>query len=241
MKSKQSQILFYIFSLAAFILFVGLGCWQLQRLQEKEAMLAPMRDFDLRAVSIMTLPVDENTGYQLYTYTSRKGLLDQTKPLFRPGAINPYPSANPAERLGYDLYLPLTGNGKAILVNFGWVEPAMRDRMIANAAAKKVFPIEVTVNGWFMAPQAQKTFTPPNNPLENQWFWHDFPAMEAYAGYQFLPFILYNDLNWYGTARAPLWQSIPNNHRQYAWTWFGLALVQLAATIAYGLKARAQS
>ncbi len=236
--SKSPQIAFYIFSLAAFLLFVALGFWQLQRLQEKETMLAPMRDFNAQTTTA-SLPVSENlSAYQLYTYTSRHGLLDQTRPIFRPGAINPYPSANAAERLGYDLYLPLTEGKQAILVNFGWVDQGMRDLISRNAAEKKVFPIKVTISGWLIAPQTKKTFTPTNNPLKNQWFWHDFKAMKDYAGYQFLPFILYNDLNWYGSARPSLWRQIPNNHRQYAWTWFGLALVQLAATAVYGYKAR---
>jgi surfeit locus 1 family protein len=236
--SSARKILFMIFSAAAFALFVTLGVWQLHRLSEKEAVIAPMRAFDPRTVSIMTVDVDNNQGdSQFYTYVSRRGMLDQTKPIFRPGAINPY-SKTGADRLGYDLYLPLTQNGRAILVNFGWIDNDMRDLMMRNAHEKKVSPIPVIINGWVIPGQRQKTFTPDNNPLKNDWFWQDWDALSGYTGYQFLPWVLYNDLNWYGATRPSLWQNIPNNHREYAWTWFGLALVQLAMTITYGFKNR---
>ena len=71
-------------------------------------------------------------------------------------------------------------------------------------------------------------FLPDNNPGANHWFWVDLPAMAAADGLDRLaPYYLDADATpnpggWpKGGAMLP---ELPNNHLQYALTWFGLAL-----------------
>ncbi len=236
---KKTAYGFYILSAVAAMVFIALGFWQLQRLHEKESMLAALKNFNPSLADMSGQLVGQSVDqYKIFSFTVRRGLLDQTKPVFRPGAVNPYASPNISDRMGYNLYMPLVDGDQAILVDFGWIDQGMRDLIESNARQKKVQKIPVTISGWVMRPAGKKTFTPDNDPLLNAWYWQDFSALGQYSGYQYLPFVLYNTINWHGGNRPPVWDNIPNNHRQYVWTWFCLAAVQVVANMFYWKKER---
>lgn len=234
--TDKKTISFLFFSALVFALFVYLGIWQLQRLEQKNNVIKTMQDSLLAVDSDVTIDYWPLSA-QPYDYVRLRGELDQSKPLFRPGAINPN-AVGAASRLGYNLFMPLVVNDRAVLIDFGWIDPGMRDLLWRNARQNLAHKIPVTVSGWVMPQQLQKTFTPDNNPLKNEWYWQDWDQINSFTGYVFVPFVLYNQLNWFGSSRPPVWDIIPNNHREYAWTWFGLALVQMAASGFYIAKQR---
>jgi surfeit locus 1 family protein len=70
-------------------------------------------------------------------------------------------------------------------------------------------------------------FTPPNQPAQNLWYARDIPAMARALGVSDPApvFMMLEAPAPKGLAPtpAPLPADIPNNHLQYAITWFGLA------------------
>ncbi len=204
----------------------GLSYWQWQRLEWKTAMLT--------ALSQQTPQIwDEVFPVPPYRLVTLAGTVDQTKVFFRPAAVNPN-APKGAERLGYDLWLPVAlGQGKAILVNYGWIDQAMRDRLLSQAPNASNFKSEIT--GWWIPQQPQPRFAPPNNPAKNEWYWPDIAELATITGYDLAPGIVYNQANWFGGENPPLAANIPNNHRQYAWTWLLLGLVNVAGGLYYWL------
>jgi surfeit locus 1 family protein len=100
----------------------------------------------------------------------------------------------------------------------------------------------VTVTGIVRSPETQTLFTPDNEPMVNRWFWRDLAGMARSmfpAGTtEVAPFFLEADKSevpggWPEGGQTRL--EIPNNHLQYAITWFLLATVLL---IVYGLYVR---
>jgi surfeit locus 1 family protein len=95
---------------------------------------------------------------------------------------------------------------------------------------------EVTVIGLARNPLAQKPsfIVPDNQPAENIFYWKDLSVMTATAGLpagaKVLPFFVdANDApNPGGLPVGGITLiNLPNNHFQYALTWYGLALVLL--------------
>jgi len=80
------------------------------------------------------------------------------------------------------------------------------------------------------APDTQGLFTPNNEPEANRWFWRDLDrmvhSMYPTATLDVPPFFIEAEKSdvpggWPEGGQTRL--SLPNNHLQYAITWFGLA------------------
>jgi surfeit locus 1 family protein len=80
-------------------------------------------------------------------------------------------------------------------------------------------------------------FLPDNRPDLNYWFWVDLPAMAAAAGLdRVAPFYIDAD----GAGNPGGWPrgggtrlSLPNDHLQYALTWFSLAVALIVIYVLY--------
>lgn len=120
--------------------------------------------------------------------------------------------------------LRLTGGG-VVLVNRGWV-PSKRKAPKDRAAGQ--VEGEVTITGMVRPDDRTGWFTPDNDPAKNAWFFVDHQAMANHAGLDIvLPWHLVADETKnpggfpIGGQRPP---DLPNNHLQYAITWFSLAV-----------------
>jgi len=213
-----------IVSALGILILCGLGGWQLQRLAQKQTLLAEM---DRRS---MAKPIDlteaiglHNSGENVeYLKISAKGryLHDDEKHLI--GVLD----GNPA----WEVVTPmLTADNTLVLVDRGLVPDGMRDpatRAENNPAA------DVEVAGVLRGHREQRgPFIPDNDIKANMWFWWDVPGMlESTAmplGAKPVPFVLHV-LPAEGGNGFPrpvtLQAALRNNHLQYAITWFGLAL-----------------
>jgi surfeit locus 1 family protein len=92
------------------------------------------------------------------------------------------------------------------------------------------------------APEIRNLFTPDNEPAANRWFWRDLLGMarSTFPGgvIQVAPFFLEAEKTsvpggWPEGGQTRL--EIPNNHLQYAGTWFLLAACLL---VIYGVYVR---
>src|SRR5437588_683341 len=125
-----------------------------------------------------------------------------------------------------------------VVVNRGFVPEGRQDpKTRAEGRPSGVVDI-VGVMRW---PEARGTFTPGDQPEKNLWFARDPAAMAAAKGWgNVAPFYIDQEAPPApsGLPRVgPLKPSLPNNHLQYAVTWYGLALVFLISAVFF-MRAR---
>jgi len=128
--------------------------------------------------------------------------------------------------------------GRIVFVNRGFVPTNLR-----APASRAAAPLAGTVHirGLLRLPPAKKPswFIPDNRPDLNYWFWIDLPAMAAADHLDlanFAPFYIDADASpnpggWPQGGVTPL--PLPDNHLQYAITWFSLAAALVVIYVVY--------
>jgi surfeit locus 1 family protein len=128
-----------------------------------------------------------------------------------------------------------------VLVDRGFVPDELKD---PSARPQGQIENVTSVTGIVRVPDKQGLFTPDNEPKANRWFWRDWPAMTRAlfpAGtIGIAPFFLEADDTpipggWPKGGQTRL--DIPNDHLQYAITWFLLAAGLLVIYVFYVLAA----
>jgi surfeit locus 1 family protein len=217
--------------LAALAVLIGLGVWQLKRLAWKEGLIAQ---------------IEARTKSPLIALTEAEALAGEGRDpsYYRVAADGRfhhdkerYLYAISDGRVGWDVITPLeTADGEMVLVDRGFVPDALKDPALrADGQVENV----VTVTGIVRAPDKQTLFTPDNEPKANRWFWRDLPAMSRSMfprGTIVAPFFLEAEKGpipggWPEGGQTRL--DIPNNHLQYAITWFLLAVALLVIYALY--------
>ncbi|MBV1707699.1 MAG: SURF1 family protein [Hyphomicrobiales bacterium] len=228
-------------------LLTSLGIWQLHRLKWKEALLA---EIAARSHSLPQSPPAQKLWATLVPrdYDYRHVVLNGH---YLPGdSVLVFDGDGPKDphfsSIGYRLLEPLQqADGAIIIVNRGYVPgatPGEARRHLNDQALDSAAP-EVTIVGVMRPPEPRNFFTPADDPATGRWFTRD-PAEIARAEHlsAVAPFIVDEDVNPApdGAARFPLplqgAADIPNNHYQYALTWFGLALGILGMFISFVIK-----
>lgn len=140
--------------------------------------------------------------------------------------------------VGIQVVTPLrTDNGQIVLFDRGWVPSEKKD-----PAKRAEGQIAGTVNlvGVVRRTQVQRQFAPDNVPDKNVWFTVDVPLMRKLAGGRPDPaldtFFVEADAN-HNPGGLPIGGQtqldIPNDHLQYAFTWFLLALALIGVYLSY--------
>ena len=220
-----------LITLPAIVVCLALGLWQVQRLHWKEALIAQ------RAVASTAPPVAppqtlaEARRLDLRRIADDGVFLNDREILAH--AIGPQGGA------GFNVLTPLReADGRVVVVNRGFVPVGLKDR--ARRQAGEPHGV-VHVSGRLRLPPQEKPgwFVPDNAPQRGEWYWIDLPAMLQVDGLTgAAPFYIDADATpnpggWpQGAASLPV---LPNNHLQYAITWFSLAA---AALVIYLLSQR---
>ena len=224
-------------ALAALAILIGLGTWQIQRKAWKEDLIARI-DAGVHGEPGEILPESDWSGWRAERDEFRRVRLTGTFLHDREALVHGLASAQPGLPVqGFYLFTPLRlASGAAVIVNRGFVPTELRD---PATRPQSQFPGEATVTGLVRAPQARAWFTPQDVPAENRWFTRDPGAIAAAKDLdRTAPFYVEAD----ATANPGGWPrggqtrlDLPNNHLQYALTWYGLAL---ALVIVFGGFAR---
>jgi surfeit locus 1 family protein len=220
--------------LAGLALLIGLGVWQLKRLEWKQGLIAQI---EVRTkgppITLEDAVALAGQGRDPSYYRVRvDGRFHHAK--------ERYLYAVSEGRVGWHVITPLeTEDGDIVLVDRGFVPDELKD---PSARAPGQVENVVTVTGIARSPETQTLFTPDNEPKVNRWFWRDLAGMARSmfpAGtIDVAPFFLEADKSkvpgfWPEGGQTRL--EIPNNHLQYAITWFLLAAGLL---IVFGLYVR---
>jgi surfeit locus 1 family protein len=207
-----------LFTVPALLVLVGLGTWQLQRLAWKTALIEEVQS--RQAAPPIPLPerIDDPMALR-YRKVIVQGTFDHAKEM--------HLFAHTARgNLGYQVITPLKrDDGTWVLVNRGWVPDERKD-----PATRKEGQVAgpVTITGTARPAWPRHMFVPDNDPATNHWFYGDLAGMAAHAGIEAAPVFVEADAtpNPGGLpigGQTPI-DDIPNNHLQYALTWYFLAV-----------------
>ena len=194
-------------------ILIALGTWQLRRLEWKEAILA---EIDARIVAApVALPAEVDPEADRYLPVTVTGVLggQELHVLTSVKDVGP----------GYRVISALTSGDRRVMVDLGFVPEAEKD---ASRMAEAV-----TVTGNLHWPQETDRWTPAPDAGRAIWFARDVPAMAEALGTEPVLVIAREvsgsvsgaDL---GVTVLPIDSAgIPNDHLNYAITWFSLAAV----------------
>ncbi len=240
-------------TLVALGILLSLGNWQLRRMHEKEAMLSALDSaitaaprslaadgIDINAIEVVPVNAREAaTGFRELTRVTISGTFIPTRSVPVRATLPTSAKGGIAGGIGFFWMTPLrTPNGKIVFINRGFV-PSGGDW---KAPAIPTPEGPQTITGIIRLPEKAQTFTPPDNPAKGEYFIRD-PAVMAKAVGLGKPADFFIDAERIGDNVTPpvgidareMIARIPNNHLQYAVTWFAFALTLLGV---FGVFAR---
>ncbi len=195
---------------------IALGVWQVQRLAWKEGVLA---DIEARiAAEPVPLPAEPDPEADRYLPVAVSGEIGEDE-------LHVLVSTR-AEGAGFRVIAPLaTEAGRRVMVDRGYVRNEAKEADRPTGAADIVGNLH-----W---PDEVDGFTPEPDPDANIWFARDVPRMaEALGTEPVLVVVRQMSLSAPGLTPLPVdTAGIPNDHLEYAVTWFGLAAVWAAMSM----------
>ena len=226
--SFRPTFLATIVFLPVFVVLLGLGTWQVQRLAWKNDLIETRAErIAAPPLTLMQAKAAESPGVVEY------------RPIRVTGAFQPAHRFRLLNRVhagtqGSHLIVPMVlENGQGtVMVDRGWVPRGTLDDIPVEPATA------VTLDGFVRAYTAPGAFLPPNEPGTNNWFHMNEAEMLAAAG-------LSEGVGFYieaGPDSSPPGAypvgavpdlNLRNTHLQYAGTWYGFAGVLLVIFIVY--------
>jgi len=231
---RPRKLLAVALGAVAFLMLIGLGTWQVQRLHWKEGLIATIgsRMAEPSVDLVAALKADPDISTQEYRPVTVEGTFDHR---YERHFFSTFKGQS-----GFDIYTPLKlDDGDWLFVNRGFVPYDRKD-----PATRQQGEVEgrVTVKGLLRKALAEKpsSMLPDNEPGKNIFYWKDIRAMAASSG---LPadapvlglFVDAGDVP--NPGGLPVGGTtiidLPNNHLQYALTWYGLAAALAGVLIAW--------
>ena len=209
-------------TLPVLALLIGLGVWQLQRLEWKNSLIAEMEArMDPPAMALPD-PLPDNLDSLRFQRVELTGRFQHDRELYR--------KAQPLKNTrGAHVITPMTlADGRQVLVNRGWVpltklDPA--ERPDSQPEGTTTIDAIVRRGGW----DGFSWLRPANEPAANTWLWMDLPRMAEAANLSAPVTRVYADAVKDATP-ASQWPiggqtrvNLRNDHLNYALTWFALA------------------
>ncbi|MBL70179.1 MAG: hypothetical protein CML95_01340 [Rhodobiaceae bacterium] len=214
-----------LLTLAMLTVLLGLGAWQVERLVWKEDLLARMAE--RRTASPLTLAsAADIAALQQAAHDFHPAVLKGRfgdKAVFWFTQIENKPSGlDRWDRAGYHMLVPFfLPDGSAILLDRGFI-PARLIDIPAPPPPQGDVSLAVILR-W---PDGRGAFDNDDDPTRNLFYVRDPQAIGAHWQIYLPPLLgeaaFAND-NWPRGGQTRF--SMPNNHLQYAVTWFGLAIV----------------
>ncbi len=212
-----------LFGLIGAAILIGLGVWQVQRLDWKEGVLAEIEaKIAAEPVALPDAPDPQAHKYLPVQVTGR----------FGDGALRVLVSRKRVGA-GHLIISPFTTQaGRTILVDRGFLK---LDDALTDPPADTI-----TITGNLHWPDDRNSSTPENDVAGNTWFARDIAQMAEVLGTE--PLLLTTrEVSQPDGALTPLpvdTSGIPNDHLQYAVTWFSLAAIWLVMTGYYIHRSR---
>ena len=219
---------FTVFAVPLLAALIALGVWQLQRLHWKLGLIAAinghLHDAPLSLDAVLKLPQQDAQ----YRRVALDGHFENDRESYIFAATDDgYPS--------YHVVTPFeTGDGRIVLVDRGIVPPSLREPMTRRAGL--LTGVQHVVGIW-RTPDPRGFFTPAPDLKNRVWYSRDIARMANALGIKpIAPVIVEADAipvpgGWPKGGQTVV--SLPNDHLQYALTWFLMALALVVVYLAY--------
>ncbi|MGH1465169.1 MAG: SURF1 family protein [Cognatishimia sp.] len=213
------------FGILGTAILLSLGSWQVRRLAEKENLLAQI-DQQIAAEPV-ALPMELDSEADKFLAVTAEGQITEDE-------IHVLASTRDTGAIYRVIAAFETTEGRRILLDRGWVYPPDKDT--------KRPAVKTIVQGNLHWPQEVDSYTPENDMKANIWFARDVPTLAKELNTEEV-LIVVRSTTEKDTLVTPLpvaSAGIPNDHLQYAVTWYGLAAVWVMMTLYYLRRMRKQ-
>ena len=203
-----------IFSSLAMIILLSLGTWQLERLRWKSHIISNIN----KQISLSPREINASVINDIKNYNYRRIKLEGTYIYNKNITIY---SKVLNGKVGRHLIIPFKTKFGYILINKGFIP---KDYNIDVAFAENAK--NISINGIVKFQQKINYFTPKNNLITNEWYYINLDEISKFLNIPLLGFYLIEEDN--PKERYPVGSQynlkVPNDHLQYAITWFSLAI-----------------
>lgn len=218
----RRSLFFIVIGIGGAGILLWLGFWQMQRLDWKLGVIA---DIDARiAAAPIPLPDVLDPENDAYLPVEVRGVVE-------PSYLRVLVSQKEIGA-GYRIISALDMDGRRVLLDRGFTP--------VDQVAVPTHEGSETVRGNLQWPQETDSFTPEPDTAKNIWFARDVAAM-AQALNTEETLVVAKQTSFDDAPVSPLpvdTSAIPNDHLSYAITWFSLAAIWIAMTVAFTLRAR---
>ena len=202
----KHKFLFSVFIIFFIFVFIGLGTWQIIRLNWKNNLILEIEN------SLKNPPVElAQSKKENFLKIKTSGSIDFDKQIY---LYNLNESGTP----GFEVINPITIGDENFLINRGWIPFEKKVTQEINVFDQK------NIIGTLKLQGRKNIFKPDNDLDENYWFSLNREDILKFTGKNFSKYIIYLDGNYQLPRPKKITANISNNHQKYAITWFSLAL-----------------
>ena len=202
----KHKFLFSVFVYFIISVLIGLGSWQIYRLNWKLDLIAEIEN------SLKNNPIElSKADKKNYLRIKTSGLVDFDKQIY---LYNLNDSGNP----GFEVVNPIIVNNENYLINRGWIPFDKKNQPEIN-----LFD-ENNIIGTLKLQSKANSFKPENDIEKNYWFTLDRNDIFSYTGKNFSKYIIYTGGDYKTPKPKVITANISNNHKKYAITWFSMAI-----------------
>ena len=202
----KNKFLFSVFIIFFIFVFIGLGTWQIIRLNWKNNLILEIEN------SLKNPPVElAQSKKENFLKIKTSGSIDFDKQIY---LYNLNESGTP----GFEVINPITIGDENFLINRGWIPFEKKGTQEINVFDQK------NIIGTLKLQGRKNIFKPDNDLDENYWFSLNREDILKFTGKNFSKYIIYLDGNYQLPRPKKITANISNNHQKYAITWFSLAL-----------------
>ena len=202
----KHKFLFSVFIIFFIFVFIGLGTWQIIRLNWKNNLILEIEN------SLKNPPVElAQSKKENFLKIKTSGSIDFDKQIY---LYNLNESGTP----GFEVINPITIGDENFLINRGWIPFEKKGTQEINVFDQK------NIIGTLKLQGRKNIFKPDNDLDENYWFSLNREDILEFTGKNFSKYIIYLDGNYQLPRPKKITANISNNHQKYAITWFSLAL-----------------
>ena len=202
----KHKFLFSVFIIFFIFVFIGLGTWQIIRLNWKNNLILEIEN------SLKNPPVElAQSNKENFLKIKTSGSIDFDKQIY---LYNLNESGTP----GFEVINPITIGDENFLINRGWIPFEKKGTQEINVFDQK------NIIGTLKLQGRKNIFKPDNDLDENYWFSLNREDILKFTGKEFSKYIIYLNGNYQVPKPKKITANISNNHKKYAITWFSLAI-----------------
>lgn len=202
----KSKLLFSIFVYFFILVFIGLGSWQLVRLNWKLDLISKIEQ-SLKKDPVNINQVDRKNFVRIIA----SGKIDYDKQIY-------LYNLNDEGKPGFEVINPIIVENENYLINRGWIPFEMKDNDELYSFEQSNF------TGTLRLQPRANIFKPENDINNNYWFTLNREDIFKYTGKEFSEYLIYLGGNYEVPKPKKITANISNNHKKYALTWFSLAI-----------------